>query len=75
MEAWPLLIKIKVGPEWAEEVPQSGPHLPGEGFRVPDVKYLEGQSGREERGGLEGAIGEEKQETGRRQIWCLWASL
>lgn len=49
-----------MGPKWAEEVPQSGPYLPGEGFRVPDVKCFEGQSGRVERDGQEGAMGEEK---------------
>lgn len=69
------MIKIKGGPEWAEEVPRSGPHLPGEGFRVPDVKCFEGQSGRVERGGREGAMGEEKVEIGRSQLWCLQAPL
>lgn len=52
-----------MGPEWAEEVPQSGPHPPGEGFRVPDVKCFEGQSGRVEGGGWDGATGEETGET------------
>lgn len=54
-----------MGPKWAEEVPQSGPYLPGEGFKVPDVKCFEGQSGRAERDGQEGAMGEEKGDTGR----------
>lgn len=35
--------------------PQSGPRLSGEGFRVPDIKCFEGQSGR-----VEGATGGEK---------------
>lgn len=36
---------------------------PGEGFRVPDAKCFEGQSGGGE-GGREGAVGEEQGEAG-----------